>query len=216
MRPCAGCCRGRCARCVRPGKRSPSARSSRCVPWPSGHEIDVAAVGTSPREPLGMAAMVAAQDRGFAVDDEPGAAARATGLPAARRAEERQRKPAPIDEDERLFAAIEPRRERRHRAARRCLRAPMASRLRHEHGSRGRRAGVTARRGNLSQTIARLLRMDERLERRRCAAEHDGNVALPRAPDGDVAAVIANAVLLLERGIVFFVDDDERRAAAAA
>ena len=80
---------------------------------PEGHEVDVAAVGTRPREPLDVAAMVTAQIRRFAVHDEPGAAPRATGLPAARRAEERERESAPVDEDERLLAAIEPRRERR-------------------------------------------------------------------------------------------------------
>ena len=76
------------------------------------HEVDVAALGTSAHQPLGMAAMVATKIGGFAMDDEPCAAAGAPGLPAAGRAEERKRKPAPIDEDERLFASFEPRRER--------------------------------------------------------------------------------------------------------
>ena len=75
-------------------------------------QVDVAALGTSAHQPLGMAAMVAAKIGGFAMDDEPCAAAGAPGLPAAGRAQERKRKPAPIDEDEGLFASIEPRRER--------------------------------------------------------------------------------------------------------
>jgi len=80
---------------------------------PEGYEVDVAAVGTCSREPLDVAAMMAAQIRGFAVDDEAGAATRAAGLPAARRAEEREREPAAVDEDQRLLASIEPCRERR-------------------------------------------------------------------------------------------------------
>ena len=61
----------------------------------------------------------------------------------------------------------------------------------------------------------------------RCACSNvssDG-VALPSttgtprslgAPDGDVAPVIAHAILLLVRGVVLLVDDDERERAAAA
>src|SRR4029453_10587456 len=47
------------------------------------------------------------------------------------------------------------------------------------------------------------------LERRGRAAKDDRHTALPCAPDRDVATVIANAFLLLERRIVLFVDDDE-------
>ena len=57
--------------------------------------------------------------------------------------------------------------------------------------------------------VAAVLRLMKRLERRRGRAEHDRYTALPCAPDGDVAAVVAHAFLLLERRIVFFVDDDE-------
>ena len=75
------------------------------------------------------------------------------------------------------------------------------------HVGQARRADRAPR--QLEPAIAPSLRVDERLERRRRAAEHDGNVALPRAPDRDIARVIAHAVLLLVRGVVFLVDDDE-------
>src|SRR6185369_17093665 len=76
------------------------------------HEVDIAAFGTSPQQPLGMAAMVATKIGGLAMDDEPSAAARAPRLPAAGRAEQRNRKAAPIDEDEGLLASVESRRKR--------------------------------------------------------------------------------------------------------
>mgnify|MGYP003693615585 CR=1 FL=1 len=108
----------------------------------------------------------------------------------------------------RLLAAIEPRRERRHerradafdgRWRRGCRRT----------GSRAAAPATHRAPRQLEPAIAAALRVNQRLERRRCAAEHHGDVALARAPDGDVAAVIANALLLLERRVVLFVDDDE-------
>jgi len=46
-------------------------------------------------------------------------------------------------------------------------------------------------------------------EGRRGAAEDNGHPAQLRPKNGDIARVIADAVLLLERGIVFLVDDDQ-------
>ena len=57
--------------------------------------------------------------------------------------------------------------------------------------------------------VTTTLRLMQRLERRCRAAEHDRHAALSRAPDRDVAAVVADALLLLERRVVLLVDDDE-------
>ena len=163
---------------------------------------------------LDVAAMMTAQIRRFAVHDEPGAAPRATGLPAARRAEERERESAPVDEDQRLLAAIEPRRERRQQRRADAFDGSCVAVADEPEVGQARRNHRAPR--QLEPAVAAPLRVNQGLERRRCAAQHHGDVALPRAPDRDVAAVIANALLLLERRIVLFVDDDERRAAAAA
>src|SRR6185369_15594814 len=74
-----------------------------------GNEIHVAAVGTSPREPIRVTAVVTAQIRRLAMHDEPRAAAGTARLPSAGRAQQRDREAAPVDEDERLLAAREPR-----------------------------------------------------------------------------------------------------------
>ena len=52
--------------------------------------------------------------------------------------------------------------------------------------------------------------MDERFQRRCSATKHDRHAPLLRTPDRQIAAVIANTVLLLELRIVLFVDNDER------
>jgi hypothetical protein len=96
-----------------------------------------------------MAAMVATKIGGFAMDDEPCAAAGAPGLPTAGRAEERKRKPAPIDEDERLFASFEPRRERASRGA--PMPSSAVASLLGAKATAASRAGATARRGSFSQ-----------------------------------------------------------------
>jgi hypothetical protein len=109
-----------------------------------------------------------------------------------------------------LLAAREPCRER-------CLERcpdPFERRgvpARHDHhvGLAGR-CDRTLR--QLLPAITSTLSMNQRLERRRGGAEHHRHAALPRAPDRDVAAMVANAILLLERGIVLFVDDDEPEA----
>ena len=154
-----------------------------------------------------MAAMMTAEVRRLAVDDESRAAPGTARLPAARRAQERQRESAAVDEHERLLAAREPCRERRlERRADAFERRGVPARNDHHVGLAGRRDRTLRQ---LLPAITSALRMDERLERRRRGAEHHRHAPLPRAPDRDVAAMVANAVLLLERRIVLLVDDDE-------
>ena len=54
-----------------------------------------------------MPAMVAAQAFFRQMDDEPGAAAMTLGRPRARDTEHRRREPPAIDEDQRLFTALQ-------------------------------------------------------------------------------------------------------------
>ena len=49
----------------------------------------------------------------------------------------------------------------------------------------------------------------QHFQRRRCAAENDRNIQLLGPDDSEVAGRVAQALLLLERVIVFFVDDDQ-------
>jgi hypothetical protein len=63
-------------------------------------QVDVAAFGARARDRPSMAAVVAAQPLGRAVHDEPRRAPCALRFPAARRALERRRVAAPVDEDQ--------------------------------------------------------------------------------------------------------------------
>ena len=47
------------------------------------------------------------------------------------------------------------------------------------------------------------------LHRRRRRAENGERASLPRAHDGDIAAVVARRLFLLVRAVVLFVDDDQ-------
>ena len=132
-------------------------------------QVDVAALGTRARQPLRVAAVMAAQCPGVAMDDEPRAAARAARLPAARRAEQRRREAAAVDEHERLLAASEPGLDRREERTRRSLRPSPASRF-GANTTVGRRAGANARTGSLSQRYR---------PRCACTSVSSAGVALP-------------------------------------
>ena len=111
-RPCV-CVLSRSMRAIRAaGKRVRQRALEPLRAVPERQEIDVAALRARARQPLGVAAVMAAQLAVVAVDDEPRAAARAARLPAARRAQERRREAAAIDEDQRLLAAREARLDR--------------------------------------------------------------------------------------------------------
>ncbi len=157
---------------------------------------------------------MAAQQPRVAVHDETGAAAPASRLPSARGAHERGRIAATVDEDERLLAASLPQRERlgepRADAVVRCRLA-----VRRERDLR-RRGRVDRAHRQPEPLVTITLDLMQRLERRCRAAEDDRHAALSRAPDRDIAAVVADALLLFERRVVFFVDDRRARAAASA
>ena len=150
--------------------------------------------------------------------DEPRAAARARRLPRARRAHERRREAAAVDEHERLLAAREPRARCASRSGAPMPSCARASRARHERGPAAARARGSARaRQRRAADSGPRCACAHGLERRRRAAEHDrARRARCARQIGDVARVIAHAVLLLVRGVVLLVDDDERERAAAA
>jgi hypothetical protein len=63
--------------------------------------------------------------------------------------------------------------------------------------------------GQLDKRILIFLRVEIRLERWSCRAEHDDSVGHLGAHDGGVAGVVAWRFFLLVGSVVFLVDDDE-------
>ena len=78
--------------------------------------------------------------------------------------------------------------------------------------SAGRRARVHPLRQAQRAQLA-LVRPAQRLERRRGAAQHAHRARLLRPHQRKVARVVAEPVLLLERGVVLLVDDDDAQVA---
>ena len=113
-------------------------------------QVDVAALRTCARHPLDVAAVVATQLPRVAMHDQARAAARASGLPAAGRAEQRRREPAAVDEDERLLAATQPRLDRREQRRAHPLDGAGIA-VGDEDDRRQARAARIARSGSLSQ-----------------------------------------------------------------
>ena len=137
---------------------------------------------------------------------EPRIAARAGCRPAARWAEQRRRVTAPVQVQQHLSTGIEVALDREHGRRRDALRGGVPAQV--DQVDRGRfRAAGAARQAE--QRRASRLRALEALERRRGRAEHDGNRQALRASQRQVARGVAEAFLLLVRGVVFLVDDDQ-------
>src|SRR5262249_12116305 len=139
---------------------------------------------------------------------QPRGATRALRLPAALSAQERRREAPPVDEDERLFVASETLPERCDQFLGQSIARPRGT-IRDESKQGKRRPRIRAP-WKREQAIASRLRVHEGLERRRRAAEDDGNAALAGTPHRNVTRLVANAILLLERSVVLFVDHDQR------
>ena len=82
-----------------------------------------------------------------------------------------------------------------------------------DRAHRRHRAPRVARSSRRRERVAALARVGVALERGRRGAEHDGNAEALRATHGHVARRVAQALLLLVRGIVLLVDDDEPEVA---
>ena len=178
------------------------------MPKPRGSEIDVAAFRARRGQALGVTAVVTAE-RPPRRDGRRGA--RCTAAHSAcqphERAQQRRRIAAAVDEHERLLVRARAARQSRPEARPDPFDG-LGVAMRREHDRRRfrRRDGATFEH---ELRITSALRLMDRLERRRRAAEHDRDAALAGPPDRDVAPVIAHAFLLLERRVVLLVDDDE-------
>ena len=72
-----------------------------------------------------------------------------------------------------------------------------------------RRLGIARTLGQAQRRVTLRVRVVQRLQRRRRAAEHHRHGQRLGADDGEVACVVADAVELLVAAVVLFVDDDE-------
>src|ERR1700674_109195 len=162
-------------------------------------------MGTMLRNLFLQTAMVAVQAPLGTVEHQIGTAARATGDPAALRAQQHGSVTAAIDEYEALFAAPQALAQRLQHARRDT---GFALRLDHAvHGGKLRRLDGAA--GKLQIAVMSGAGAMVTLERRRCRTENDGNAQLLRAEYRHVTRRITQAVLLLEGAVVFLVNDNQ-------
>ena len=136
------------------------------------------------------------------------AAALARRAPAAVVAQQHRRISATIAEDEHLSAGFDGRAHLREQLRRQaCIERALAH-VQHAHARRFRIARA------LGQTHVREspgLRVVQRFQRRRGAAEHHRHAERLAADQREVARVVADAVLLFVTAVVFFVDDEQSR-----
>ena len=143
-----------------------------------------------------------------AVIHQPGVAVRA-GQPIAALAAERQRRiAAPIEEQQRLLAALERhlhglRQPRRHEAPGRRTFLAQIDRLDHRHVL----AAEALR--QMQAPVARAPGVDLGLDRGGRGGEQHGNLGDVAAHHRHVAGMVMDAVLLLVGGIVLLIHDDE-------
>ncbi len=176
---------------------------------PEGQQIDVAAVGTGARNECFEAAVVAAQALVGQMQHEVGGAALAARDPAAGRTGQHRGITAPVEEHQALLAAFQSLLQSGEQGRGESFLKFLAPRVDDAHHGHGFGHGTL---GQFQHAVAPGAGVMEGFQRRRCRTEHDRDVELAGAPDRDVARRIAQAVLLLERGIMFFVDDDQLQA----
>jgi hypothetical protein len=117
------------------------------------------------------------------------------------------RVPAAIEPQQHLLATREPlgdggaQRQREHAGP-----TALAAQVHDAHD--GQRSPIDARRQRQAP-IPATRRVRERLETRRRRTQHDGDAEHLRASHRDVAAVVAQLLALLVRGLMLLVDDDE-------
>ena len=156
-----------------------------------------------------MAAMMADERAAKAMLDQPGRAIGALEAMAAGAAQSQRRIAAPVEEQQRLFAARQPFLDAGDQGA-----ATASARAAAPRGAgRWRRAAAALRSPNraasLSQPIAALFGVDARFDRRRRRGENDRRAFQPRAHHRHVARMIGDALFLLIGAFMFLIDDDE-------
>ncbi len=162
-----------------------------------GQRVGLVAGGADLRPRLDMAAVMADERGAEPVLDQPCGAVRALEPMAAGAAEGERRIAAPVEEQQRLLAAL----ARRLHAGDRLLREPPSARRpfapqvdRRDLGH-GRCAEA---RGEPQPAIAAGLGVETRLQRRRGGGQHDRRLLEPRPHDRHVAGVVDDAFFLLE------------------
>ena len=205
------CCRGRCAARGMSGNAPRSASSMRSVPMPCGCRPRLAQSGQASgaarvRRSGGRCRRRPSRVHGHRRDC-PACAARALRAPAAVVAEQHRRVAAAVAEHQHLLAARPG--SRAIAASASSPRPACSGRLR--TSSTRTRGGLRVA-GALAQAQVRVaagLRVVQRFQRRRGAAQQHRHAERARAHQRDVARVVADAVLLLVAAVVFLVDHDQ-------
>src|SRR5579862_5558883 len=128
-------------------------------------------------------------------------------LPAAGGAKQGWRIAATVDEQERLLAALQAVRDGTAEQGGNAVVFICTAARDQPHPRQGRMHGCPLPEPQPRVAPAPCLCVC--LERRRGASQDHRDIAQARTIDREIASVVANAVLLLVRGIVLFVDDDE-------
>ena len=176
----------------------------------SGQAVDFVACRADFWPQFDVAAMVADEGGAEAVLDQPRRAVGAFEPMPAGAAERERRIAAPVEEEQRLLAALARRLDPRDRLRRQPApaRRPLAFEVHRRDQRQARRAEP---RRQPKPAIAAGLGVDPRLERGRRRGEHDRRLFEPRAHHRHVARVVDDAVLLLVGALVLLVDDDRGR-----
>jgi hypothetical protein len=200
---------------ARPGELSVSevaTKTRACDPFDPGaagdEAVGFAAFGAGLGGGRLVPAMVAGEPVGEAVFDQPCAAIGALVAKAAIAAQRQRGIAAPVEEQQRLFAALQ------------TFLHPIDQPLRQPHALRRLLLGQVDRldRGHLRPSIAARqvdLRVDsafghlQAFERGGGAGEHHGHLLEMPAHHRNVARIVAHALFLLEAGLMRFVDHDQ-------
>ena len=192
------------------GKRSATSSAMRSTPGPQATRLSSAShfgqrFGSGSEKPQWWQFRRPAK----AVLDQPGRALRTFDAVAACAAERQRRITAPVEKQQRLLLFGERLVHRLDQRRGQPL-AALGRVLRRSIGviSGSSIAGEAARQNEMA--IAPVARIDMAFDRRRRRRQHDRRTWPDAgAHDGHVAALIVDAILLLEPLIVLFVDDDE-------
>ena len=179
-------------------------------PDPDALEERPGAVRTGGRAARRVAAVVAADAAGLAVQRQRHAAVRTIYRPAALAAEHGGRVAAAIQQHEGLLAALQAGRQRRlQRRAQHHLGPVLGDLFPHVDDGDGRQRPLEDALAEHDPFVAPFHGVVMALHGRRRRAQHDQRARLLAAHHRDVAAVVTRALLLLERRVVLLVDDDQ-------
>ncbi len=187
------------------GNRRASVSSTRSVPWPTGLS-GWAQLAARHRHLRLCAAMMAAQLSRAPMQGHARIAMGALCGPPTGAAEQARRISAPIQEHDHLSAIPEMLPDGLHRRLRQAVLDGVLAQVDEHHPRRTCGARPLRQR---QPRVAALRDIFQRLERRCGRTQDDGDLCALRAPDGQIARRVAEALVLLVGGIVFLIDHDE-------